>query len=807
MLILNWAQDMLTGNVSGILGKILRTIFLWLDSVIYGVIGWLYKLFTLLSEVRLFENDQMRQLQSRIYIVIGVISLFLVSYSLLNAIINPDNATKGKNNSVTGIVKNIILAVIGIAIVPTCFDYAYEFQRRVLCSNVITNLFLVEDPEEDTMIKDFGTEMSLTLFQSFYYAQQLSSDGLTYEPIVYDSSEASDWKTVASAITDDDNKTNFAEAIENIKSGKSSIFEALGNFDKAFENHQLGYFLIISTIAGAYCAYVLLGFVIDISIRAVKLSYLQIIAPLPIFTLVIPNQKKVFDNWLKKTTACFMEVFVRVIAITFAAFAVKYLPLWIFSWGGIGSGMSQLCGETVTKGLIVFARAAFIIGIFGFLKQAPKFISDLLPGFDSKGFKLGFGNAFAEAGGFRALGAAGGVATAAARNIGAGAKNVKNEWDKPLGKYGNTGKFMRTAGAVFGTAESGVAGAASGGVRSFIKGKDAKKWSDSVKFAGEGADAAMEAKLKRDEYREKHRKDTPLVGGILGTTAGHVTDAIDSIGDWINAPEATYKYAKAQHDKLSAVSSKEQAIKDFAKDQRSKEKNKALFKNKDGKSLASLEYEVLQAEKDLDNALKTRASLQNEVGDDSYDPVNIEMKRKAADNAVAAARREVQQAQNGADFSKAQQHLNEVLAEQSLAYAMQPDFSKTVAGVKARQEQAQKLADAANKALTDAKQNQLDAERYIDKMIENGASEYYGALDEDDKTKFDNLTKDYKSAVRDAKSLAGNNENITRYLNGEVDDQDINAKAVAKLFKSIDNELVGKINEYGDAIRKKSDKK
>ena len=39
MLILNWAQDMLTGNVSGILGKILRTIFLWLDSV--GFINYL----------------------------------------------------------------------------------------------------------------------------------------------------------------------------------------------------------------------------------------------------------------------------------------------------------------------------------------------------------------------------------------------------------------------------------------------------------------------------------------------------------------------------------------------------------------------------------------------------------------------------------------------------------------------------------------------------------------------------------------------------------------------------------------------
>ena len=83
----------------------------------------------------------MVNLANRIYILIGVVSLFLVAYTLLNAIINPENATKDKNKSFTGIVKNIILAIIGIAIVPAIFDYAYEFQSRVLCNNVIQKFF------------------------------------------------------------------------------------------------------------------------------------------------------------------------------------------------------------------------------------------------------------------------------------------------------------------------------------------------------------------------------------------------------------------------------------------------------------------------------------------------------------------------------------------------------------------------------------------------------------------------------------------------------------------------------------------
>ena len=41
-----------------------------------------------------------------------------------------ENATKGKNSSITGVVKNIIFAIIGIAIVPSIFNYAYDFQNQ-----------------------------------------------------------------------------------------------------------------------------------------------------------------------------------------------------------------------------------------------------------------------------------------------------------------------------------------------------------------------------------------------------------------------------------------------------------------------------------------------------------------------------------------------------------------------------------------------------------------------------------------------------------------------------------------------------
>lgn len=551
MLILKtWLQYLTDLDFFGLFMKIIRSIFLALDGIIYAIISYCYEVFTFISEIRVFENEDMVNLANRIYILIGVVSLFLVAYTLLNAIINPENATKDKNKSFTGIVKNIILAIIGIAIVPTVFDYAYEFQSRVLCNNVIQKFFLENNiTEDDDARTRMGTQMSLYLFKSFYYIKGSEDD------TSLDENANSNWETMAqSIVSDSDDSYNLSMAFSDIELGNRSISEALGDFDDSIDSGKLGYLFLISTLAGAFCAYVILGFVIDMGVRAVKLAYLQLIAPLPILTLILPNQKKVFDNWLKKTSSCFIEVFTRIIAMSFAFYAIKYLRPWIFN------DMSSVsCGRTVEDVTKLLAQAAFIVGVFAFLKQLPKFIKDLLPGFDSAGFKLGFGNAFAEAGGFQALGMAGGAITSGVRNMAVEGRKVANEYNKPLGRFGKIGRAVRVFKAEAGMLASTLAGATSGGARSLVKGKDAKKWSDSVKFAGEGADEAMEAKLKRQEYKDTHGG---TIGGVIG---GHAKDVIDKIKDYPKSYEAEYKHLQNVLKPIKETADAQKSMTDAAK--------------------------------------------------------------------------------------------------------------------------------------------------------------------------------------------------------------------------------------------------
>lgn len=626
-------------GMGAFLMKLIRYLFLTIDSIIYGFIASTYEMFTFMSQIRVFENEEMKALTNRVYILVGVVAMFFVAYALICAIINPDNATKGKNNSLTGIVKNIIIAIVGVAIVPTIFNYAYDFQNVILCQNIIEKFFL-ENNVTGTENEDakMGNQLELYLFKSFYYINDSVDD--TIVDVTEDGTETSNWETRASQITsDEDTGKTLLLAFQNIENGSGTIADELVDFDLAIYNKQVTYLFLLSTIAGLYCAYVLLGFVIDMGVRSVKLAYLQLIAPIPIFSIIVPGQKKVFDNWFKKTKNCFLEVFIRVIGLSFAFYAIKYLRPWIFS-GGVeqvvctGSGIGG-----VTK---LLAQAVYILGVFAFLKQLPKFISDMF-GIDSKGFKLGLGNALAETGGLQMLGAAGGMVTAGTRNFAyAGKKN----WESASAAWKN-GQRGKAIGEAFKGIGNGVkaspsvlAGAASGGARAFIKGKDSKKWSDVAKYAGEGADAAMEAKLKREDYKAEHG------GTVLGAAAGHVSDVKDKIFDFPNAHKANYAYESKKHNGISTVANASKAIDDELNSYIEKHESELLF---NGETIAKLKKNASSADSLVDGLNNQKAQyLAQGFAEDSdvikgiNDKINkAQMEAISANSLVKAAQKDV----------------------------------------------------------------------------------------------------------------------------------------------------------------------
>ncbi len=345
--------DIFTGQAlwKGIWATI-DALFLVIDSMVYAVINYTYSIFTLLAGARVLDANTLTDMANRVYIFIGVVALFLVAYALLTAIIDPDKASKG-DNSLGKVIPNVALAIVGIAIVPTVFTYAYRVQKAILCENIIPKWLIEENYENiDSTNENAGATLATELFQSFFIPKDSNMDG-------------------------------YQAAVNSAREGDLFI-SAFGPLLGDVVDGNITYLIIISTVAGLFCAYVLLGYCLDAGLRAVKLAYLQLLAPLPILLTIIPGQKKVFKNWLSKTVSCFLEVFVRIFAMAFVIYIINHLPNLLEN-NQLFEGACATQPGIIT---VLLIKAIIICALFDFMKQAPKLISEIT-GIDSKGFSIG----------------------------------------------------------------------------------------------------------------------------------------------------------------------------------------------------------------------------------------------------------------------------------------------------------------------------------------------------------------------------------------------------------------------------------
>src|SRR5699024_4966668 len=115
-------------------------------------------------------------------------------------------------------------------------------------------------------------------------------------------------------------------------------------------------------------AWMLVMYCFDIAVRAVKLAFLQLIAPVPILAYIDESKgNNVFNNWLKQCTSSFLSLFIRLITIYFVIFIISEivrqngLGYYMFDadtqqyvYSSVGS--NWLLGAFIIIGLLLFAR-------------------------------------------------------------------------------------------------------------------------------------------------------------------------------------------------------------------------------------------------------------------------------------------------------------------------------------------------------------------------------------------------------------------------------------------------------------------
>lgn len=464
--------------------KYAYALFLKLDSVIYNFIRYIYSIFLDLTKINLFGMDDYNDIVARIYIILGLVMLFVLAYSLLKAVINPDNFAKGET-SFPKLIQNVVVSLVIIAMLPTIFGLAFNVQSALLNQGTLTKIILSNDNEDgEKIMNEGGNEMSFYVFQAFFGPDESKCD---------DAEDCSKEKIESSVGT-------LAEVDEKVLNGAS--FGLYSNFadEVSSDDGKINYSFPLSTIAGIFVLWVLLNFCFDMALRTIKLAFYQIIAPIPVICRVIPGGKlkDVFSKWVQQVISLFLEVFIRIGSI---AFGVKMINIIVNKFNDGTFNDSLASNGTFSTTLI---KALIIMALVMFIKKAPELITKLF-GLDTGGMKLGLREKLAAGGGLMAASAIGsGVGLLAKKAVATG-QNVRNA--KSFG-----GKVKALGAGVV----TGGAAVATGMLRGGYKARGAKNFTDVRKASTGGVDATMQTGEKIRGTVDRYKAEGKILPGVPG---------------------------------------------------------------------------------------------------------------------------------------------------------------------------------------------------------------------------------------------------------------------------------------------------
>ena len=520
--------------------SIIVNLLLLIDGLLYSTIDWLFDIFMFLTKANLFSNDMYADIVRRIYIVLGLVMMFALAYSLLKAVINPDEFSKGEN-SFPKLVKNVIVSLAIIAILPTVFTVAFNIQNSILNQDTIPKLVLGEE-YDSSKYSDAGRTIAYNSFAAFLHVNDewckqenkitdptinLSEDELiSCEEKINTNASNVKWYTPWRAFN---TNANFKDISQQIEDGNLA-FANFNQFGEAVVEGKLSYLMLLSTIFGLFLLCVIANFCFDMAVRVIKLMFFQIIAPIPVVCRVIPGgkMKDVFSTWTKKTISTFMDVFIRIFIMYLGIFIIITI---VSEWDGITA-------DTLTSTQLLVAKALVIMGVVVFIRQAPKLIGEMFH-LDTGDMKLGLGEKLAMGGGLIAASAAGATG---------------------LGTIRNFAKSRRDGKSIGSSLGSALVGGLASGASAGYSARKAKSFGDAKNAASKGMENQMSTRKKIENYIAKRKNEPGGVAGALfddftGWLTGKGVEDLDKIieasGDINKANDAFRNAAKKQWDKHS----------------------------------------------------------------------------------------------------------------------------------------------------------------------------------------------------------------------------------------------------------------
>ncbi len=380
----------------------LRSLCTIFDTIGITMLGAVYKVFYLVANATIIKGDVLKVFYSRIQLIIGILMIFKLAMSILNIIINPDlvkDQKQGAGKIVTRIVVALFMLTLVIPInVPDAesgslnayindhgilFGFLYKAQDAVLSENIIAKLVLgiapdnedsrVNDDSQDSTkvnsmdvnsLSDIGNVMASTVLKVFVRINVKDETKPACE------NEEQCENTLCPAEV---NASHYAED----KVSPQVILDHINDSCKPNgvkgERYAFVYTFILGGLIMLLMSFIIVGFTVDIAVRAIKLAVLRLLAPIPIISYINPPKQGggAFDNWTKSLVSTYVDLFVRLAIVYFGLFLIRVV---------IDTGL-DIFGSEAAQGSLFYQGVALIfviLGILIFMRQAPGFIKDAL---------------------------------------------------------------------------------------------------------------------------------------------------------------------------------------------------------------------------------------------------------------------------------------------------------------------------------------------------------------------------------------------------------------------------------------------
>jgi len=369
-------------NICGAISSGFYWVLYLLDSYVYELVAFSYKIFTLMCTIN-FNSlyGLVSPLIDRLNALIIVFIVFNLGSALIQYLLNPEKAVEGG----TKFLKNLFIATAMLVSYSFVFSVTNEVSILLIGNSTgykyttLGEIFDLNDEDgngkkdpglimrfifgEDAGKQDPGETIALNLLKTFIKDTELDANS-EYVPT--------------------DSSAQLEGKINNRNDGSLNLTN-LPSLKDVTDKNQVYFNFLVSFVVGLFVVYSTFSASIQIGIRMFKLLILQVLAPIAIIDVIKNGFDGKFKNFMKTYGSVFLEAIVRMATLLVISVFVSKFVMHINDY------FPALQGEesVITKSIIT---VIVVIAAYTFSGQVPKFIDGIIGTNMGEGAKTNFGH-------------------------------------------------------------------------------------------------------------------------------------------------------------------------------------------------------------------------------------------------------------------------------------------------------------------------------------------------------------------------------------------------------------------------------